>query len=143
MPHLFEPLTLRGLTLANRILVSPMCQYSSADGSANDCHFVHLGSRPAGCPALVLTAAAPVPADGRISPDDLGIWKDAHVAELQRIVRFIHAQGARAAIQLAHAGRKGSTKRPWSGQGKVDPAEGGWQPVGPGVAPFVDSYPIP
>src|SRR5947207_15302222 len=100
MPHLFEALALRGVSLANRILVSPMCQYSSVDGFANDWHFVHLGSRAAGGAALVFTEAAAVTADGRISPDDLGIWKDAHVAEPQRTVRFIHAQGARTAMQL-------------------------------------------
>src|SRR5207247_3572157 len=122
MPHLFDPLTLRRLTLANRILVSPMCQYSSVDGFANDWHFVHLGSRAVGGAALVFTEAAAVTAEGRISPEDLGIWKDEHVEGLQRIVRFIRATGAAAGIQLVHSGRKGSTKRPWSGQGKVDPA---------------------
>src|SRR6185436_12929262 len=143
MPHLFDPIALRSLTLKNRIVVSPMCQYSSVDGFANEWHFVHLGSRAVGGAALVFTEAAAVTADGRISPEDLGIWKDAHVEELQRIVRFIHANGAAAAIQLAHAGRKGSTKRPWSGQGTIGPAEGGWQPVGPGAEPFADNYPVP
>src|SRR5580765_1092492 len=115
MPHLFEPLPLRALTLANRILVSPMCQYSSVDGFSNDWHLVHLGSRAVGGAALVFTEAAAITADVRISPDDLGIWKDEHVEGLQRIARFIRASGAAAAIQLAHSGRKGSTFRPWSG----------------------------
>ena len=143
MPHLFEPLTLRGLTLANRILVSPMCQYSSVDGFATDWHFVHLGSRAVGGAALVFTEAAAVAADGRISPDDLGIWDDAHIDALGTIVRFIQAQGSAAGMQLAHAGRKGSTHRPWSGQGVVPPSAGGWQPVGPTAEPFADNYPVP
>jgi len=142
MPHLFDPLPLRGLTLANRIVVSPMCQYSSVDGFANDWHFVHLGSRAVGGAALVFTEANAVTADGRISPEDLGIWKDEHVAELHRIVGFVHKAGARAGTQLAHAGRKGSTKRPWSGQGRVDLPEG-WKPVAPTDEPFADNYPIP
>src|SRR5436190_19184941 len=105
MPHLFDPVTLRGLTLANRILVSPMCQYSSVDGFTNDWHLVHLGSRAVGGAALIFTEAAAITAEGRISPDDLGIWKDEHVDGLQRIVRFVRASGAAAAIQLAHSGR--------------------------------------
>src|ERR1700704_2419052 len=112
MPHLFEPLTLRGLTLANRIPVSPMCQYSSLDGFATDWHFVHLGSRAVGGAALVFTEASAVTAGGRVSPQDLGVYDDGHVPGLARIVHFIHAQGARAGIQIAHAGRKGSTARP-------------------------------
>jgi 2,4-dienoyl-CoA reductase-like NADH-dependent reductase (Old Yellow Enzyme family) len=143
MPHLFEPLTLRGLTLANRILVSPMCQYSSVDGVANDWHAVHLGCRAVGGAALVFTEAAAVTADGRISPDDLGIWHDAHIGPLERIVRFIQGQGSAAGMQLAHAGRKGSTHRPWSGHGGVALPEGGWQPVGPTADPFAENYPVP
>ena len=143
MPHLFEPLTLRGLTLINRILVSPMCQYSSVDGFANDWHFVHLGSRAVGGAALVFTEAAAVAAEGRISPDDLGIWDDQHIDALGTIVRFIQAQGGAAGMQLAHAGRKGSTHRPWSGQGAVPSEAGGWQPVGPTAQPFADNYPVP
>jgi 2,4-dienoyl-CoA reductase-like NADH-dependent reductase (Old Yellow Enzyme family) len=143
MPHLFEPLTLRGLTLANRILVSPMCQYSSVDGFANDWHFVHLCSRAVGGAALVFTEAAAVTADGRISPDDLGIWHDVHIGPLERIVRFIQGQGSAAAMQLAHAGRKGSTHRPWTGHGAVAPSDGGWQPVGPTADPFAENYPVP
>ena len=143
MPHLFEPITLRGLRLANRIIVSPMCQYSSVDGFANDWHFVHLGSRAVGGAALVFTEATAVSPEGRISPDALGIWKDEHVEALQRIVRFIRGTGAAAGMQLAHSGRKGSTMRPWIGQGRIEPADDGWQPVGPTSEPFADNYPIP
>jgi 2,4-dienoyl-CoA reductase-like NADH-dependent reductase (Old Yellow Enzyme family) len=143
MPHLLEPLAIRDLTLAHRVIVSPMCQYSSDDGFANDWHFVHLGSRAVGGAALVFTEAAAVTADGRISPQDLGIWKDAHVPPLERIVRFIRAQGSRAGMQLAHSGRKGSTARPWSGGGAVPPEQGGWQPVGPTAEPFAPGYPVP
>jgi 2,4-dienoyl-CoA reductase-like NADH-dependent reductase (Old Yellow Enzyme family) len=142
MPHLFEPLKLRGLRLANRILVSPMCQYSSVDGFANDWHFVHLGSRAVGGAALVFTEASAVTAEGRISVDDLGIWADAQVDGLRRVVQFVRGQGAAAGIQLAHSGRKGSTKRPWAGQGALDPTDG-WQPVGPTAEPFADDYPVP
>jgi 2,4-dienoyl-CoA reductase-like NADH-dependent reductase (Old Yellow Enzyme family) len=143
MPHLFEPLSLRDLTLANRIVVSPMCQYSSVDGFSNDWHFVHLATRAVGGAALVFTEASAVTAAGRISPQDLGIYDDAHVAGLERIVRFIHAQGARAGIQIAHAGRKGSTVRPWEGAGEVPPSAGGWTPVGPTTDPFTAGYPTP
>jgi 2,4-dienoyl-CoA reductase-like NADH-dependent reductase (Old Yellow Enzyme family) len=143
MSHLFDPLTLRGLTLANRIIVSPMCQYSSLDGLANDWHFVHLASRAVGGAALVFTEAAAVTAEGRISPQDLGIWHDVHGAALERAVRFIQTQGSAAGIQLAHAGRKGSTHRPWSGTGALPDEEGGWQPIGPTVEPFAPNYPVP
>jgi 2,4-dienoyl-CoA reductase-like NADH-dependent reductase (Old Yellow Enzyme family) len=143
MPHLFDPLTIRTLTLANRIITSPMCQYSSVEGFANDWHFVHLGTRAVGGTGLVFTEAAAVTAEGRISPEDLGIWDDAHVEALGRIVRFVKGQGAAAGMQLAHSGRKGSTKRPWSGQGALAPADGGWQPVGPTGEPFADDYPVP
>src|SRR6187397_2854554 len=111
MAVLFEPITIRSVTLKNRIVVSPMCQYSSEDGFANDWHFVHLGSRAAGGAALVFTEAAAVTADGRISPQDLGIWNDDHVSVLDRIVRFVKSQGSAAGMQLAHAGRKASTHR--------------------------------
>lgn len=143
MPHLFDPLTLRGLTLANRLLVSPMCQYSSTDGLANDWHLVHLGSRAVGGAGLVFTEATAVTAAGRISPDDLGIWSDDHVPPLERIVTFIHRQGVPAAMQLAHAGRKGSTHRPWSGRGAVPISNGGWQPAGPTGKAFAENYPVP
>jgi 2,4-dienoyl-CoA reductase-like NADH-dependent reductase (Old Yellow Enzyme family) len=143
MPALFDPLTLRGLTLRNRIVVSPMCQYSSEDGLANAWHMVHLGSRAVGGAALVLTEASAVTPEGRISPQDLGIWSDTHAEALAPIAWFIRQQGRAAGIQLAHAGRKGSTRRPWEGQGAVDTSNGGWQPVGPGTEPFAPNYPVP
>jgi 2,4-dienoyl-CoA reductase-like NADH-dependent reductase (Old Yellow Enzyme family) len=143
MPHLFDPLALRSLTLANRIVVSPMCEYSSVDGFSNDWHLVHLGSRAVGGAALVFTEATAVADTGRISPQDLGIYDDAHVSGLARIVKFIHAQKTLAGIQLAHAGRKGSTARPWDGGGRLGRDEGGWQPVGPTAEPFAGNYPEP
>jgi 2,4-dienoyl-CoA reductase-like NADH-dependent reductase (Old Yellow Enzyme family) len=143
MSTLFSPLRLRDVTLRNRVAVSPMCEYSSADGFANDWHVVHLGSRAVGGASLVLTEAIAVTADGRISPQDLGIWQDAHVDQLARIARFCSGQGAAWGTQLAHAGRKGSTKRPWEGTGAVAPADGGWTPVAPGADPFDPSYPVP
>jgi 2,4-dienoyl-CoA reductase-like NADH-dependent reductase (Old Yellow Enzyme family) len=143
MPHLFDPLALRSLTLAHRLVVSPMCQYSSVDGFASDWHFVHLGTRAVGGAALVFTEATAVTPGGRISPQDLGIYDEGHVAGLARIVRFVHAQKTLAGIQLAHAGRKGSTKRPWEGGGEIAREEGGWQPVGPTGEPFAPSYPVP
>jgi 2,4-dienoyl-CoA reductase-like NADH-dependent reductase (Old Yellow Enzyme family) len=143
MPHLFDPLPIRSLTLANRIIVSPMCEYSSVDGFSSDWHIVHLGSRAVGGAALVMTEATAVTADGRISPQDLGIYDAGHVPGLARIVRFIHSQKACAGIQLAHAGRKGSTVRPWDGQGAVPRGNGDWEPVGPTSEPFADDYPIP
>jgi 2,4-dienoyl-CoA reductase-like NADH-dependent reductase (Old Yellow Enzyme family) len=143
MTDLFSPLTLRDITLRNRIGVSPMCQYSSEDGFANDWHLVHLGSRAVGGAALVITEAAAVEARGRISPQDLGIWKDEHIEPLSRIVRFIESQGAVAGIQLAHAGRKASTARPWEGHHPIDAAHGGWQPIAPSPIKFDESYPLP
>jgi 2,4-dienoyl-CoA reductase-like NADH-dependent reductase (Old Yellow Enzyme family) len=143
MPYLFEPLRLRSLTLASRVLVSPMCQYSSVDGFSNDWHLVHLASRAVGGAAAVFTEAAAVTADGRISPHDLGIWDDRHVSGLARIVRFVREQNGVAGMQLAHAGRKGSTVRPWEGSGAVPPSAGGWVPVGPTSEPFADGYPTP
>jgi 2,4-dienoyl-CoA reductase-like NADH-dependent reductase (Old Yellow Enzyme family) len=143
MPSLFDPLTLRGVTISNRILVSPMCEYSSVDGFANDWHFVHLGSRAIGGAGVVMTEATAVTPDGRISPQDLGIWSDAHVEGLARCVSFIHAHGRHAGIQLAHAGRKGSTRRPWEPAGAVPTAEGGWVPVAPTAEPFAEGYPVP
>ena len=119
MPHLFDPLTLRDLTLPHRLIVSPMCQYSSVDGFATDWHVVHLGSRAVGGAALVFTEATAVTAEGRISPQDLGIWNEAHVAGLQRITAFLHSQGSAAGIQLAHAERKNSTMTPWFSDGAI------------------------
>ena len=143
MPHLFDPLPLRSLTLANRIVVSPMCQYSSVDGYANDWHFVHLGTRAVGGAALVLTEASAVTAEGRISPQDLGIYDDKHVDGLARCVRFIHEQHTLAGAQIAHAGRKGSTARPWEGGGALTVGQGGWPPVGPTGEPFAANDPTP
>src|SRR5687767_15605434 len=114
MPHLLDPLTIRTITFPNRIFVSPMCEYSSDDGFANDWHFVHLGSRAVGGAGLVFTEATAVTPEGRISPDDLGIWKDDHIESLSRIARFVRDQGSVPGMQLAHAGRKASTYRPRS-----------------------------
>lgn len=143
MTHLFSPLTLRRLTLPHRIAVSPMCQYSCVDGFANDWHLVHLGSRAVGGAALVVVEATAVTPEGRITPGDLGVWSDAHAEPLARIVSFLHEQGSAACLQLAHAGRKGSTKAPWLGPGLVAPADGGWQPVSAGTVPFSPDYPVP
>jgi 2,4-dienoyl-CoA reductase-like NADH-dependent reductase (Old Yellow Enzyme family) len=144
MAHLFDSLVVRDLKFANRVFVSPMCQYSSTDGYANDWHFVHLGSRALGGAGLVLTEATAVLPEGRISPQDLGIWTDDHIEPLARIVGFVHEQGSVAGMQLAHAGRKASTYRPWQGQGKVPEAEGGWNKViAPSAVAFADHYPVP
>ena len=140
---LFTPLTIRDLTFRNRIAVSPMCQYSSDDGFASDWHLVHLGSRAVGGAALVMTEASAVASRGRISPSDLGIWKDEHVEFLARIARFVKQQGAAAGVQLTHAGRKASVKRPWEGGAAIPVAEGGWQPVAPSDAPFRPDDPVP
>jgi 2,4-dienoyl-CoA reductase-like NADH-dependent reductase (Old Yellow Enzyme family) len=143
MAHLFEPLTLRGLTLRNRIAVSPMCQYSCDDGFVNDWHFVHLASRAVGGAALVFTEAAAVTPEGRISPEDLGVWDDVHVAPFERMARFVKGEGAAFGIQLAHAGRKASTRRPWDGHGAIEPADGGWEPIAPSPTRFAPDYPAP
>ena len=144
MAHLFEPLRLRDVELRNRILVSPMCQYSSVDGMANDWHFVHLGSRAVGHAAAVLTEASAVTADGRISPDDLGIWDDAHIEPLRRIFSFITQQGSAPGMQLAHAGRKASTSAPWKGGKPLSPEKGGWSPIfAPSPLAFAEGYQTP
>lgn len=140
---LFSPFTLREVTFRNRIAVSPMCQYSCQDGFVNDWHLVHLGSRAAGGAALVIVEASAVLPEGRISPADAGIWKDAHIDSLSRIARFIRQQGAVAAIQLAHAGRKASTSAPWEGGHPVRPEHGGWLPVAPSPIPFRPEDPTP
>jgi len=134
--HLFTPIDFRGVHLRNRIAVSPMCQYSSVDGFANDWHLVHLGSRAVGGAGLVMMEATAVEARGRISPGDQGIWKDEHIEFLTRIAGFVKAQGAAAGIQIAHAGRKASTRSPWEGGGTIPEAEGGWRPVAPSALPF-------
>jgi 2,4-dienoyl-CoA reductase-like NADH-dependent reductase (Old Yellow Enzyme family) len=144
MPHLFEPLKIRGVELAHRIVVSPMCQYSSEDGLATEWHFVHLGSRAVGRAAAVITEATAVTADGRISPQDLGIWKDEHVEPLRRAFSFIAEQGSIPGMQLAHAGRKASTNQPWNGGKPIPPAEGGWTPIfAPSALPFAEGYQRP
>jgi 2,4-dienoyl-CoA reductase-like NADH-dependent reductase (Old Yellow Enzyme family) len=136
-PHLFTPLQLRNVRLPNRIGVSPMCQYSSVDGFANDWHLVHLGSRAVGGAGMVMAEATAVLPEGRISPQDLGIWRDEHVEMLTRIFSFIAAQGAVPAIQLAHAGRKASTPPPWEEANSVSEAEGGWRPI---FAPTAEAF---
>src|SRR3954464_10125167 len=140
---LFTPITFRGVTLKNRIVVSPMCQYSSEDGFASDWHLVHLGSRAVGGASLVFTAAAGVTPEGRISPQDLGVWKDQHVGKLAQIAAFVRAQGAEMGIQLAHAGRKGSTARPWQGGGSVPPEQGGFRIVAPSPVRFREKDQVP
>src|SRR5579883_1521329 len=140
---LFSPLTIRNVTFRNRIACSPMCMYSSVDGFANDWHLVHLGSRAAGGAGLVIMEATAVEARGRISPADQGIWKDAHIEFLARIARFIREQGAAAGIQLAHAGRKASTRPPWEGGRFLPPDAGGWVPVAPSPIPFHPEEPAP
>jgi 2,4-dienoyl-CoA reductase-like NADH-dependent reductase (Old Yellow Enzyme family) len=143
MPHLFSELKLRNVTLANRIGVSPMCQYSCEGGFANDWHFAHLAARAVGGAGLVFTEAAAVTPEGRISPEDLGAWSEQHFEPLERITRFLDGQGAIAGIQLAHAGRKASTYRPWSGRGGVPEASGGWRTLGPSPVAFAHDYPTP
>jgi len=144
MPRLLDPLTIRSITFSNRIFVSPMCEYSSEDGFANDWHLVHLGSRAVGGAGLVFTEATAVTPEGRISPQDLGIWKDAHVQSLARIVSFIHSQGSVSGMQLAHAGRKASTRRPWEGGGRLSELEGGWRNVmAPSSIAFAGNFPQP
>ena len=143
MSQLFAPLTLREVEFRNRVFVSPMCQYSSDNGMPSDWHLVHLGSRAIGGAALVMTEAAAVCPEGRISPEDAGIWSQAHANAWAPIAAFIKAQGAIASIQLAHAGRKASTYSPWRGSGLVKEGEGGWQVVGPSAVPFSDKFPMP
>jgi len=142
-PHLFTPLTLRSITLKNRIVVSPMCQYSSEDGFANDWHMVHLGSMAVGGSSLVFTEATAVNPEGRISPHDLGIWKDEHITELKRITQFIEKQGAIPGMQLAHAGRKASTSEPWNDDKLIPIEAGGWKTVAPSPIPFSETKDTP
>lgn len=140
---LFAPLQLRSVNFANRIGVSPMCQYSSQDGFATDWHLVHLGSRAQGGAGLVMFEASAVLAEGRISSGDLGIWKNDHIPKLAQIARFIHSQGGRAGIQLAHAGRKASMTPPFGGERLLTPEEGRWQPVAPSAIAFAPHYAVP
>jgi 2,4-dienoyl-CoA reductase-like NADH-dependent reductase (Old Yellow Enzyme family) len=143
MPNLFTPLVLRELSFRNRIFVSPMCQYSSEDGMPTDWHLVHLGSRAVGGAGLVMIEATAVSPEGRISPQDSGIWSDAHAIAFQRITRFILDHGAVPGIQLAHAGRKASTAAPWDGGLAVPAERGGWEPIAPSLIRFTDGYPMP
>lgn len=142
MSLLFSPLTLRGLTMPNRVWVSPMCQYSSVDGHPTDWHLVHLGSFARGGAGLVMAEATAVVPEGRITPSDAGIWTDDQAADYERITRFVSSQGAIPAIQLAHAGRKASTHVPWKGRGYVPREHGGWTTVGPSAIGFAD-WPAP
>jgi 2,4-dienoyl-CoA reductase-like NADH-dependent reductase (Old Yellow Enzyme family) len=141
---LFSPLEIRGVRFRNRVVMSPMCQYSATEGHANDWHLVHLGSRAVGGVALVVVEATAVTRDGRISPGDMGIWDDSHIEPLARIARFVESQGAVAGIQLAHAGRKASCDVPWKGGASLKtPEEGGWTVVGPSPIPFSEGDPVP
>lgn len=140
---LFSPLTLRGVTFKNRVFVSPMCQYSSREGLATNWHLVHLGSKAVGGAALVMVEATAVSPEGRISPQDSGIWSDAHTEAFRPITAFIREQYAVPGLQIAHAGRKASTSRPWEGDRPLAPSEGGWEPVGPSPIPFDEGYATP
>lgn len=140
---LFEPLAIAGITLRNRIVVSPMCEYSAVDGVPDDWHLVHLGSRAVGGAALVFTEATAVSPEGRISPGDTGLWNGPQQAAWARIAGFIAAQGASPGIQLAHAGRKASTDAPWRGGGPLTAAQGAWTPLAPSPIPFDDAHPVP
>ena len=143
-PHLFAPYNLGSLTLPNRIVMSPMCQYSSVDGFASDWHLVHLGSRAVGGAGLILAEATAVSPEGRITPGDLGLWKDEQIPKLKQIVDFVHSQGAFVGIQLAHAGRKASMAVPWEAERLLPPQEGGWTDVvAPSAIPFAPNYPTP
>jgi 2,4-dienoyl-CoA reductase-like NADH-dependent reductase (Old Yellow Enzyme family) len=138
MSQLFTPLWIRDISFNNRIVVSPMCQYSARDGMADDWHLVHLGSRAVGGAGLVFTEAAAVSPEGRISPADLGVWKDEHIEGLRRIVKFVRSQGSEIGIQLAHAGRKASVAEPWTGGKLVK--QGAWTPVAPSAIKFDEGY---
>ncbi|CAC9973725.1 NADH:flavin oxidoreductase/NADH oxidase [Flavobacterium panici] len=140
--QLFSPLTLKNITLKNRIVISPMCQYSAVDGFANDWHLVHLGSRASGGAGLIIQEATAVSPEARISPADLGIWKDEHIEKLKQINEFIVSQNAVPGIQLAHAGRKASVSSPWEGNKKLDFAQGGWQTVSASAIPYHDGEPF-
>lgn len=143
MPTLFDPLTIRGVTIPNRIGVSPMCQYSCSDGLATDWHLVHLGSRAIGGAGLIFVEASAVEARGRISPGDMGIYKPEHVEAFARIARFMSEHGATPGIQIAHAGRKASHSVPWEGDRALTPEQGAWETVAPSPLPFRDTEPTP
>jgi 2,4-dienoyl-CoA reductase-like NADH-dependent reductase (Old Yellow Enzyme family) len=143
MSKLFSPLKIKNITLKNRIVMSPMCQYSSTDGFTSHWHIVHLGCRAAGGTGLIIAEATAVSPEGRITPGDLGLWSDDHIPGLSNIAAFIHQQGATAGIQLAHAGRKASCDIPWKGGAQLDQKNGGWQTVAPGNIPFSPGDKIP
>ena len=144
MPHLFSPLKIKSIEFKNRIVVSPMCEYSSIDGFANDWHLVHLGSRAVGGAALIITEATAVSPEGRITAEDLGIYKDEHIEKLKHITDFVHEHGAFIGTQLAHAGRKASHQSPWKGGKQILPGQpGGWETVGPSAVAFTDSEILP
>lgn len=140
-PHLFQPLTVRSVTLRNRIGVSPMCQYSATDGVANDWHYVHLGSRAVGGAGLVIVEATAVAPEGRITPGCLGLWNEAQLEPLARIAKFLKEHGAVAGIQIAHAGRKASAALPWHGGAHLSEAQGGWPTIAPSAIPFGGDLP--
>ena len=142
--HLFDPLQIGNLRLANRIVIAPMCQYSARDGSAGDWHLIHLGHLALSGAGLLILEATAVSPEGRITPGDLGLYSDANEAALARVLAALRAHAPIAvAMQIAHAGRKGSTKRPWEGHGAIAPEDGGWTPVGPDSHPFAPNYPTP
>lgn len=143
MRNLFSPLSIRGLEIKNRMVVSPMCQYSAQDGFANEWHFVHLGSRAVSGPGIIFSEGTAVSPEGRITPRDLGIWKDEHIPFLKKITDFIRAQNVTPAMQLAHAGRKASTAPPWEGRKFLAPSEEGWQILAPSAIPFLENDPPP
>ncbi|MCX4976737.1 MULTISPECIES: NADH:flavin oxidoreductase/NADH oxidase [unclassified Streptomyces] len=148
MSALFQPFTLRDVTIPNRVWMPPMCQYSAAPegpstGAPNDWHFAHYAARAAGGTGLIIVEATAVSPEGRISPYDLGIWNDTQVEAFRRITRFLTSHGTVPAIQLAHAGRKASTERPWKGGAPVGPDAYGWQPLGPSPLPFAAGHPVP
>lgn len=143
MSKLFTPLTIKSVTLKNRIVISPMCQYSAVDGFANDWHLVHLGSRAVGGAGLIIQEATAVSPEGRISPHDLGLWNDEQIEKLKSIASFVHAQGGLLGIQLAHAGRKASHAVPWKGGKQLSMQDGGWPTVAPSAIPFLEGTRAP
>ncbi|GGB72408.1 NADH:flavin oxidoreductase/NADH oxidase [Deinococcus soli (ex Cha et al. 2016)] len=142
-PLLFQPLKLRDVTLPNRVVVSPMCMYSAQGGLANDFHLVHLGQYALAGTGLIIAEATAVSPEGRISPEDLGLWEDRQIIPLGRVTDFVHAQGGLIGVQLAHAGRKASTYAPWRGRGAVPPERGGWDVIGPDASAYNESFPQP
>ncbi|GGR81319.1 NADH:flavin oxidoreductase/NADH oxidase [Deinococcus sedimenti] len=142
-PLLFQPLKLRSVTLPNRVVVSPMCMYSAQGGLANDFHLVHLGQYALAGTGLIIAEATAVSPEGRISPEDLGLWEDRQITPLGRVTDFVHAQGGLIGVQLAHAGRKASTYAPWRGRGAVPIERGGWDVIGPDATPYSDAFPQP